>query len=199
MRVGLERMLVAMLEDPAFVHQLFEAHAQLVMDLFDGFQKAGVEFDGVFLADDLGYKSAPLISPRHYRVLVQPYHRALCAHFAGCGLRTILHSDGQVTPLIPSFIEAGFSALHPLEAKAGLDVRDLKRSYGAQLTLIGNIDVRRLSGSRAEIEDEIASKLPLAMAGGGYIYHSDHSVPNTVSLDQYAFALDCVRRYGRYA
>ena len=36
------------------------------------------------------------------------------------------------------------------------------------------------------------------MPGGGYIYHSDHSVPNNVSLESYQYALELVRRYGRY-
>ena len=36
------------------------------------------------------------------------------------------------------------------------------------------------------------------MVGGGYIYHSDHSVPSDVSFDNYAFAMEMVRKYGSY-
>jgi uroporphyrinogen decarboxylase len=117
---------------------------------------------------------------------------------ASHGLRTFLHSDGNVAPLIPHFLAAGFAGLHPLEAKAGLDVRSLKRQYGDRLVLVGNIDVRRLSGTREEIEQEIVPKLTVAKKGGGYIYHSDHSVPNSVSFENYAYAIDLVRRYGSY-
>jgi uroporphyrinogen decarboxylase len=198
MRIGMERMLVAMLEEPAFIHELFEAHAQLVIDIYEGLRRMGVAFDGAFLADDLGYKTAPLISPRLYRELVFPYHKRLCDHFAGHGLKTVLHSDGNVGPLIPHFLDAGFAALHPLETKAGLDVRSLKNQYGGRLVLFGNIDVRKLSGTRADIEREITSKIPAAKAGGGYIYHSDHSVPNSVSFENYAYAIDLVKRYGAY-
>jgi uroporphyrinogen decarboxylase len=198
MRIGMERMLVAMLEEPAFVHELFDAHAQLVIDIYEGLRRLGVVFDGAFLADDLGYKTAPLISPRLYRELVFPYHKRLCDHFAGHGLKTVLHSDGNVGPLIPHFLDAGFAALHPLETKAGLDVRSLKPQYGDRLVLFGNIDVRALSGTREEIEAEIAVKVPLAKAGGGYIYHSDHSVPNSVSLENYAYAIELVKQYGVY-
>jgi uroporphyrinogen decarboxylase len=199
MRIGMERMLVAMLEEPAFVHELFDAHAQLVLDIYEGFRRRGVQFDGAFMADDLGYKTAPLISPKLYRELVFPYHKRLCDHFAGDGLKTILHSDGNIAPLIPHFLDAGFSGLHPLETKAGLDVRTLKPQYRDRLVLIGNIDVRKLSGSRDEIEQEIATKLPTAMEGGGYIYHSDHSVPSSVSFEAYAYALECVAHYGKYS
>ena len=174
------------------------AHAQLVIDLYEGLRRLGITFDVAFMADDLGYRAAPLIAPALYRRLVFPHHQRLCACFAAQGLRTILHSDGNVAPLIPHFLEAGFAALNPLEAKAGLDVRTLKPRYGDRLVFYGNIDVRKLAGSKEEIEEEILGKLPVAMACGGYICHSDHSVPNNVSLENYRYALELVKRYGRY-
>ena len=177
---------------------MFAAHTKLVIDGYEAMKAMGVEYDGVFLPDDLAYRNGPLISPAMYRELVMPYHREACEHFARDGLTTILHSDGDVRPLIPSFLEAGFGALHPLEAKAGLDVRKLKPQYGDRLALYGNIDVRRLAGSREEIEEEIRTKLAVAKEGGGYMYHSDHSVSADVSLDNYRFAVDLIRQHGRY-
>ena len=198
MRIGMEEMMMLMLDEPAFIHELFAAHAQLAIDIYEGMKERGMSFDGAFLADDLGYQAAPMISPALYRELVLPHHHRLCAHFGEQGLKTTLHSDGNVAPLIPLFLEAGFAGLHPLEAKAGLDVRTLKAQYGDRLVFFGNIDARKLSGTREEIEAEIAYKIPAAKENGGYIYHSDHSVPNDVSLDNYAFAIELVKRYGAY-
>ena len=198
MRIGMERMLMLMLEEPGFIHELYSAHAQLVIDIYQGMRHLGLVFDAAFLSDDLGYQAAPLISPALYRDLVLPYHKQLCDHFAGDGLRTFLHSDGIIAPLIPSFLDAGFTGLHPLEAKASLDVRALKARYGERLAFFGNIDVRELSGSKKEIEQEIASKISAAKVGGGYIYHSDHSVPSSVSFENYAYAIELVKRYGAY-
>jgi uroporphyrinogen decarboxylase len=100
--------------------------------------------------------------------------------------------------LIPKLIEAGFAAIQPLEAKCGQDVRVLKERFGNKITFFGNIDIRKLSGTKQEIEDEISSKLPIAMKGGGYIFHSDHSVPPTVSFDNYRYAIELLEKYGRY-
>ncbi|MEW6756354.1 MAG: uroporphyrinogen decarboxylase family protein, partial [Candidatus Latescibacterota bacterium] len=101
-------------------------------------------------------------------------------------------------PLIPAFLEAGFSCLHPLEVKAGLDVADLKRQYGSRLVCFGNIDVRRLAGTREEVEDEVHAKVEAGKQDGGYIFHSDHSVPSDVPLENYRFALGVLERCGRY-
>jgi hypothetical protein len=34
--------------------------------------------------------------------------------------------------------------------------------------------------------------------GGGYIYHSDHSVPDNVSFQQYCRVMDLVAEYGSF-
>ena len=198
-RVGMVEELILMKEDPEFIHELYDAQTRLVIDLFEGMVSRGIEFDAAFLADDLGYVTAPLISPAMYRELVFPYHQRMGRHFAGRGLRTILHSDGNIAPLIPHFLEAGFSGLHPLEAKAGLDVRQLRPQYGEQLLLCGNIDVRKLAGTREELEAEITGKLPAAMQGGGYLFGADHSVPNDVSFQNFSLAVELLERCGVYA
>ena len=197
-KVGLENLLIWMYEDPGLVSEMFAAHTQLIIDMYDGMVERGLDFDGAWFNDDLGYRNAPLISPAMYRDIIFPHHKRMCDHFAGEGLKAILHSDGNVAPLIPHFLEAGFAALHPLEAKAGMDVRDLKRRYGDRLVLFGNIDVRQLAGTREEVEEEVRSKVTAGKEGGGYMYHSDHSVPNDVSLENYRFALETLRRYGAY-
>jgi len=197
-KVGMENLLMLMIEDTDFVLDMFDAHTRLMIDLYEGFKAHGIQFDGAWFADDLGYQSGPLISPRMYRELVFPFHKSLCDHMTDEGLRTILHSDGNVYQLIPHFIDAGFAAIQPLESKAGLDARQLKAEFGNQIVLFGNIDVRKLAQTKEDIESEIASKISIAKKDGGYIYHSDHSVPDNVSFSNYTFAVEMVLKYGRY-
>jgi uroporphyrinogen decarboxylase len=74
-----------------------------------------------------------------------------------------------------------------------------KRRWGDRLAFMGNIDARLFqSNDLAGLEVEIRTKIPPAMRGGGYVYHSDHSVPPGTRLDTYRFALDLAQCYGRY-
>jgi uroporphyrinogen decarboxylase len=198
-KMGLERMLIAMIEEPDWIHDMYDVHTQLIIDLYDGCRERGVVFDAAWLADDLGYRTAPLIAPSMYCDLVGPHHQRACQHFAADGIQTMLHSDGDVRTLIPHFLEAGFSCLHPLEAKAGLDVAALKAEYGSSLVCFGNIDARRLAGSKSEIQEEVHSKVEAGKKDGGYIFHTDHSVPNDVSFENYCYALNMLEKYGHYA
>ena len=64
---------------------------------------------------------------------------------------------------------------------------------------MGGIEVRAMADSNPEaIEEEIKSKIPIAKKDGGYIYHSDHSIPKNVSFKQYKRVMELVKRYGEY-
>ncbi len=109
----------------------------------------------------------------------------------------IIHTDGNVNLLIPKLIEAGFTAIQPLEVKAGMDVVELKEKYGKTLSFIGNLDARKIANTK-EIEEEISRKIPVAKERGGYIACSDHSVPPNVSFNAFQEYGKLIRKYGEY-
>ncbi|GAH61474.1 unnamed protein product, partial [marine sediment metagenome] len=125
--VGSERLLMAMVTQPAWVQDMYMTQAELAIGMFSLMEEEGFKFDGVYLASDMAYRNALLFSPEHYKKQLFPADRLICRYFAEKDIPVILHSDGYVRPLIPYLIEAGFSCLQPLEAKAGMDVRELKR------------------------------------------------------------------------
>ena len=196
--IGQENELVWMCEQPDLVREIAERIGDTVIENYEELKKLGIEFGGAFLADDMGFRSGTMFSLPMYRDIIFPAHKKLCDHFNADGTPPILHSDGDIRQFIPDIIEAGFKGLHPLEVKAGLDMADLKSRYGGQLALYGNIDARVMAGTRDEIEREVATKIPQAKEGGGYIYHSDHSVPDDVPLDNYAYTIELVKEYGAY-
>lgn len=197
--VGSERLLMAVATQPEWTKEMYIAQAELVIGMFDLMQEEGFEFDGAFLSDDLGYRNGPLFSPRHYKEQLFPADKMICGYFNKKDIPVILHSDGDVRPLIPYFIKAGFSCLQPLEVKSGMDVRDLKRTYGKELALMGGIDARAMAHPDPKvIEQEIRTKFEVAKDGGGYIYHSDHSIPHSVSFQRYNRLIGLVHKYGEY-
>ena len=162
-------------------------------------KEGGFEFDGVWLACDLGYSKGLLFSPRHFDEQLRPTLRRLFDHFRGDGMPVILHSCGCVRDLIPYFIEDGLACLQPLEVKAGMDLIELKKEFGAEISFMGGIDVRAMADpDPSVIEKEIETKILFAKKGGGYVYHSDHSIPTNVSLEQYRRVLELVKKYGAY-
>jgi len=197
--VASERLLMAIATEPEWVRDMYQTDANLVIEMCEIMKEGGFQFDGAWLSCDLGYRNGLLFSPRHFDEQLRPTIRRLFDYFNGEGMPVILHSCGCVKELIPRFIEDGLTCLQPLEVKAGMDVIELKREFGDELAFMGGIDVRAMADpDPSVIEEEIKTKIPSAKIGGGYIYHSDHSVPGNVSFEQYRRVLQLAREYGAY-
>lgn len=154
----------------------------------------GIKFDALWFFSDLCFKNGMLLSPRIYRELVMPIHREYKRFCDEHGMFFMLHCDGDVRDFIPLIIESGFDVIQPLEARAGNDVRELKELYGESITFFGNINADIIAnGTKDEIREEVASKVNAAKQGGGYMYHIDHSVPPTVSLENYRFLMSTLK------
>ncbi len=192
-------LLPLLLTDPDWIRDMVETIADMVIEMARILIREGYQFDAAFLYNNMGYRKAPFFSPKVYRELIKPADKRMFDFFHSLGMPVILHSCGNVAPLIPDLLDAGLDCLQPLEVKAGMDLVTLKREYGKDLSFMGGIDVRAMADpDPSAIEREIATKIPVAMKGGGYIYHSDHSIPNNVSFAQYCRTLELVRRYGQY-
>lgn len=197
--VGPERLLMAMVDDPDWVADMLMTDAQLCVAIAEEMMARGIDADAGWVFDDLGYKHRSFFSPAMYRQMLQPAHKLVCDCFHARGKPMLLHTCGYTMELIPDLIETGFDVIQPLEVKAGNDLLALKRDYGDRLAFMGSIDVRAMADTNpGTIEREIREKVPAAMKGGGYIFHSDHSVPDNVSLSQYQRVMDLVAHYGRY-
>ena len=200
-KVGVEGILMAIVEDPNWVREMYEYDANMIIGMAQLYFDRGFVFDGAWLYDDLGYKNALLFSPKAYREQLFPYHTQLCDFFHAHDCPVVLHSCGRVLDLIPMLIEAGFDCLQPLEVKAGMDLGLISKEYGKQLALMGGVDVRTWFDEVDEsvTEKEVRTKLAIGMASaGGYLFHSDHSVPTQVSFERFCKVVNLVRKYGVY-
>ena len=197
--IGSERVLMAMAEDPDWVQDMCDTAAGLVCAALEEMIGLGVQFDGCFVYDDMGYRNATMFSPAMFRRFEFPNHKRVYDCAKAHGLPCILHSCGNVNAFVPGLIEAGLSCLQPLEVKAGMNLAQLKRDYGEVLSFMGGIDARKMAHpDPAVIEEEIATKVTAAKQGGGYIYHSDHSIPEDVSFAQFCHVIELVKKYGSY-
>ncbi|MCL6430542.1 MAG: hypothetical protein K6V36_06715 [Anaerolineae bacterium] len=194
---GTERTMLALAEEPEWCVDMFNTQLDLAIALMDMMWDAGYTFDQLLWFDDMAYRNGLFFSPRMYRELIKPYQQRAIDWAHSKGIKIELHCCGNITPLLPELIEMGIDALHPLEVKAGMDPAAVKRAYGDRLVLHGGFDVRRWSNPE-EYEEDIRRVLPVVMENGGYIFSSDHSIADTVSLENYRRIVRLVRELGRY-
>jgi uroporphyrinogen decarboxylase len=185
--------------EPGLVKEMVDVTSDLALECAKMMYAEGFHFDGAWFYNDMGYRNSSLFSPAMYRDLIAPADRRRNDWFHEHGMQTILHSCGCVKGLIPSLIESGFDCLQPLEVKAGMDLRELKPRHGDSIAFFGGINTMLMEDpDERKIEEEIRAKFAAAKPGGGYLYHSDHSIPTDVSFARYTFVMECVRRFGAY-
>lgn len=194
-----EHLLLFMAEDPGWIKEMVDVTSDLILATVQMMYEEGIRVDGVWVFNDMGYRNNSLFSPEMFETIIGPSDLKRNTWFHEHGIQTILHSCGCVKGLIPSFVKVGFDCLQPLEVKAGMDLRELKPKYGKDIAFFGGINVMLMEDpDDSKIEEEIREKFAVAKQGGGYLFHSDHSIPVDVSFKKYQFVMDCVRKYGAY-
>ena len=195
--MGTENLLIAMMEEPELVEDMFATYLDRCEKLFARIWDAGYHFDEIRWLDDMGYKGTTFFSPAMYRELLQPYHKKAVDWAHERGIYARLHSCGNITSFLPDIIATGIDALNPLEVKAGMDAFQIKKDYGDKLVLHGGIDAVKWPDTEAVIA-EIREKVPVLKQNGGYIFSSDHSIPNNVTLENMKRIIAEAKKAGSY-
>ncbi len=195
--MGTENLLIAMAENPDLVTDMFDTYLNRNEVLFGRLWDAGYHFDELFWYDDMGYKGTTFFSPAMYRKYVMPFHARAVKWAHDHGIVAQLHSCGNIMTLLPDVLSTGLDGLNPLEVKAGMDAIGIKKQYGDRLLLRGGINAVLWNQPDA-ILAEIREKIPVLMENGGFVFSSDHSIPNSVSLENMRTIIGEVKRVGTY-
>lgn len=169
-------------DDPALVEEMLAFQANRLITLLRRAAQE-VSVDRLFIWEDTCYRNGPLIGSDLFRTFLLPPYRSLIGEVKSLGIPAIdVGSDGDVTALLPLWLEAGGTMLHPFEVQAGMDVNTVQEEYGKDLLLRRGVDKRQLTKDWPAIDRELERIRP-AFEKGGYIPCDDHSIPPDVSYD----------------
>jgi uroporphyrinogen decarboxylase len=77
-----------------------------------------------------------------------------------------------------------------------MDAVTLRKKYGKDLILSGNIDKRVFTRGKAAIKEEVMSKVPFLVEGGAYFPSLDHGIPPDVPLEDFRYYINLLREIG---
>ena len=195
--MGTENHLIAMFEEPEMVADMYNTYLDCCIRLFGEIWDRGYRFDCISWPDDMGYKGTTFFSNEMYREMLKPVHKRAIDWAHNHGIYAHMHSCGNIMSRIDDLMEIGLDALNPLEVKAGMEPLTLKEKYGDKLVLHGGINAVLWDDKEAILE-EIRRVIPKLKENGGYIFSSDHSIPNSVSLENFKAIVEEIKRVGTY-
>jgi len=187
---------------PEFAAALIAEYNAFTLRMLKLIFARGYRFDALWVFSDLCYKNGMLFSPQFYEHSVLPHQRQLFDLARENGMKLIYHCDGNVARFLPLLMRAGIDCIQPLEARAGNDAAGYLREYPGRLSCMGNIDMDVFTGCTAgtkeRIRAEVTGKILSAKPSHRYLFHSDHSVPDSVSLENYGHAIQVAREVAGY-
>ncbi len=155
--------------------------------------------DGFALCTDYCFNTGPFLRPAVFAEFVAPYLAKLIQGYRDLGFYVIKHTDGNIMPIIDQLVSTQPHALHSIDPQAGVDIAEVKRRYGDQICLIGNVNCGMLdTGTDAEVIASARYALQSGMPGGGYIFSTSNCIYTGMRLARYELMLDIWRKEGVY-
>ena len=191
--MGLERLLYMFYDDPNLIEDMMEHICYMETECIKRAVKE-LRIDCARIWEDMGFKTGPLISPAMVRKFMLPRYRRVTDALHSGGVDVIkVDSDGNMSELIPIWLECGINFVWPLEVAAGNDAVALRKKYGKNIILGGNLDKRALLKGKDAIREEVMSKVPFLLDIGGYFPSVDHLVPPDVTFENYLYFINTLR------
>ena len=200
--VGMEKFLLDMAMGEDYILALIDH----VMEFSLGIAKqlADVGVDAIWFGDDFGAQNGMLISPTMRRNIFKPRYAELWQEVKSQNSDLIIayHTDGAVSPILDDLAEIGMDVFNPVQPNVpGHDPQELKDQFGDKFAFWGAIDQQDLlpNGTPEEIEAEVAERIRILGAGGGYMSSPAHIIQSDVSMENVEAFIAAVKKHGAYA
>ena len=206
---GFQQMLMDVSLNPEFVDALMGRMVDIALARLEvGLKACGKYIQCVrFAGDDMGQQSGPLMSPKMFRRVIKPqfsrYYKAARAMIDEYNpeIKIIAHTDGDVYPIIPDYIEMGLDVLNPVQPYvAEMEQEKLKAEFGDSLAFHAAIDIQRVMpfGTPEEVRQEAVKTMQTLGAGGGYILAPTHYLQGDVPPENVIALRNAVLECGNY-
>ncbi len=179
---GMENLLIEMLTESHFVHELLDAICEHDLRIVD----IALEYpiDGFHFGDDWGQQRGLIMGPRLWRTFIKPRMARMYERVKRAGRFVSQHSCGDIHQLFPELIEIGLDVYQTFQPEI-YDIHQVKRQYGQDLTFWGGISTQRVLPwcSPEEVRSITRETMRTMALGGGYIAAPTHDIPGDVPAE----------------
>ena len=193
---GIERHLFAFYDEPELMLRMNEDLCRFNMRAADALTDV-IKPDFFGIVEDMSYNNGAMLSYEQFKTFILPFYKRLTTCIKSKGIKVLADSDGDVTDMIPWFIEGGIDGVYPLERQAGVDIAHLRRLY-PDFILLGGYDKMAMLRDESAMRAEFERILPV-MRSGYFIPSVDHQTPPGVSLENYRTYIRLLEEYCKKA
>lgn len=189
---SMEELLMGMIEEPEFVHDLFTKIADY--NIAQVTEALKYDIDAVYYGDDWGQQHGLIMGYEKWKEFIYPQIKRMYAVTKDAGKFQFIHSCGDVDELFPDLIDLGLNCFNPFQPEV-MDVKAIHHEYRDRLSFWGGLSTQQTLPykSKAEVIDESNGLIEMGRSGG-YIFSPSHSVESDVSLDNILAFINCAQQ-----
>jgi uroporphyrinogen decarboxylase len=193
--MGFEPMAIKSIEEPELLGDILEQLTVLAETAVD--QAAAHPATGyVFYADDMGFNSATMLSPKFFREWIFPRQKRIADACHKHDKPFLFHSCGNVDAIMEDLIEVvGIDGFHSFQDVIE-PVEDVYRKYADRIAILGGVDVDLLTqGTPEKVRARCRQILDTCGKGGGFAIGSGNSVTSYCKIENFYAMIDETRKW----
>jgi len=191
--MGIEAFSYAMIDDPQLIKDIHDGYADWTAEVVPILEEIG--FDVIWAFDDVAFNSGPVFSPAFYKEYILPKEKKIVDKFS---TPLITHSDGNMTPLLDSWLELGQKAIHPIQPDV-MDIDIVRKQIPDNISVVGNIFMTTLvRGEPDEIDALVKQRMDSLKDTGNWIISSSNSLTDDMKPENVKAMIKAIEKYGKY-
>lgn len=136
--------------------------------------------------NDFGTQNGMIMSPKTFREFFKPALKRLYDVIKKYDVKVMQHSCGAIASIIPDLIEIGVDIINPVQVSAaGMDIEDLAKKFGAEITFFGGIDTQHLlpEGPIEKVREVTRRTIDIFRKNGGYILAASQGLEPDIPVE----------------
>ncbi len=189
--VGYEDLCMMLFDEPELVTRIVDAIGSRMYRYYENILKIDA-VGAVFVNDDWGFKTQTMISHDDLRTYIMPWHKKFVDLIHEQGRPALLHSCGNLAPIMDDIINIGYDGKHSYEDTI-TPVEEAYHLWGDRIAILGGLDVNYLCTTENKDITHRAQNILEQTKEGGYALGSGNSVTYYIPKDKYQ-AMTCAVR-----
>jgi uroporphyrinogen-III decarboxylase len=160
-------------------------------------EATGSRAKAICIGDDVAFKGSPMISPERWETDIGPYYKKVCSMMRDAGIVPLMHTDGDITTLLPAFQRVGLAGVQGWEG--GMDPVYVNEKF-PDFVVIGFGDVGEVLpfGTKEVIEAHVKGLMDVFKENRHYVFGPSTVIQKEVPLENAKYFMAMARKYGKY-
>ncbi len=188
---GMENILMDMLLNPSFVHELLDNLMQLHLEALD--KILHLPIDSIRFGDDFGAQRGTLMGIKHWRNFIKPRLKVMYEKVLKAGKIVSIHSCGDNSEILGELIDMGVRIFNPSQPETN-DLPTLKKRFGKNIVFEGGIGTQRVLpfGTPSQVKKEVRKAREILGKGGGYIMTTAKPILPEVPVENASACIEAI-------